>query len=119
MQRCLQILLRLQLVRLSLLHRWLEGFLRLTVSQNLVQLLRPALDEPLGPISDQSVEAFIELHALVVKVLDRLYEKLLDLTDLVLLRGLIELLELLLQAKSEAKQIAIVGLELADDVMAL
>lgn len=55
----------------------------------------------------------------MVKVLDRLYEKLLDLTDLVLLRGLIELLELLLQAKSEAKQIAIVGLELADDVMAL
>ena len=55
----------------------------------------------------------------MVQVFHGLHEELLDLTDLVLLRGLIELLELLLQAKSEAKQIAIVGLELADDVMAL
>ena len=72
------------------------------MSQDFIQFFRSALNQPLGSISDQRVEAFIELHALMVQVFDGLNEKLFDLTNLILLGSLIELFKLLLQSESEA-----------------
>ena len=54
----------------------------------------------------------------MVKILDRLHKKLFDLSDLGLLLTLIERLKLLLQTEGERQQVAVVSLELANDMMA-
>lgn len=94
----------------------LEG---LTLSQDLGKLLRAALLEPLGTLIVDSVETLIELHPLVVQVLDGLHQQLLDCADLVLLLALIKRLKLLLEPKCKLEQIAVVLFVLADNRVTL
>lgn len=54
----------------------------------------------------------------MVEILDRLHKKLFDLSDLCLLLTLVKRLKLLLQTEGERQQVAVVSLELANDMMA-
>ena len=114
---CLEVLLRFELVRSSLLDGRFESFKRLPLRQLLSQLLAAAVLEPPRSIAEHLVEDLIELHPFVVQVLHRLDQELLDLPDLALLGAGVERLELLLQAEGEGKQIAVVGAQLADNLV--
>lgn len=94
-----------------------ESFKRLPLRQLLSELLAAAVLEPPRSIVEHLVEDVIELHPFVVQVLHRLDQELLDLPDLALLGAGVERLELLLQAEGEGKQIAVVGAQLADNLM--
>ena len=114
---CLEVLLRFELVRSSLLDGRFESFKRLPLRQLLSQLLAAAVLEPPRSIAEHLVEDLIELHPFVVQVLHRLDQELLDLPDLALLGAGVERLELLLQAEGEGEQIAVVGAQLADNLV--
>ena len=114
---CLEVLLRFELVRSSLLDCRFESFKRLPLRQLLSQLLPATVLEPSRSIAEHLVKYLIELHPFMVQVLHRLDQELLDLPDLALLGDGVERLELLLQAKREGKQIAVVSAQLADNLM--
>ena len=64
---------------------------------------------------DHSIEDCVELHPLVVEVLDALDQELFSLADLGLLFACVKLLHLLLEAERELQQITVVFAQLADD----
>ena len=87
-------------VYLGLVGRF-EGFLWLARGQKLGKLLGATLHKPVFCTIKKSIEAFIELHALMIEVFHRLDKQLLDLPHLLALLTWVKRLQLLLKSKCE------------------
>lgn len=99
----LQVLLRPQLIRSSLLDRRFKSLERLSFRQFLRQLLSSTMRQPSDAIVNYLIKGLIELHSLMVQVLDGLNKQLLDLSNLRLLCTRVQRLKLLLQTECKRK----------------